>query len=67
MPPIGFFSKNFLIGEFIPYGSSSSILVLESSMKTVLTPWSGSSSIFDIYPERKFYIWIVYGNNLAVR
>ena len=38
IPPFGFFSRNFAIGEFSPSGSSSSILVLGNSTKIVVTP-----------------------------
>ena len=41
MPPSGLCSRNLAIGESSPSGSSSSILVLGSVMKTVVTPWSG--------------------------
>src|SRR5207342_1556493 len=41
MPPSGLRSRNFAIGESCPSGSSSSILVFGSVMKTVVTPWSG--------------------------
>ena len=40
MPPLGFFSKNFSIGELSPYGSINSIFVFSNSTKTTVTPCS---------------------------
>src|SRR5665213_1935715 len=48
MPPSGFFSRNLLIGEASPSGSSNSILVLGRLMNTVETPWSGCCTVAEL-------------------
>ncbi len=44
MPPLGLRARKRAMGEFSPKGSMSSILVLGSSTKTVVTPWAGKGT-----------------------
>ena len=56
MPPFLFFSKNFLIGEFSPKGSKSSILVFCNEINAVFTPCFGSSKILEILHIKCIFI-----------